>query len=292
MTDSGGFQVFSLGFGRDQKVGKILSQGEAKSSRVVEEGDAPQNLKITMDGVEFRDPENGDKLFLGPTESIRIQESLGADISFAFDECTSPLANRVYTAASLERTHSWARMCLEARRTKQALFGIVQGGRYKDLRLQSAREIGRLPFDGFGIGGEFGSSRATMNRMLRWVLGVLPEDKPRHLLGIGKLEDIPLIIRAGIDLFDCTVPTHFARHGAAFTSHGQLDLSKIRFLKERRPLDERCICSVCATYDRQYISHLIRSREITGLKLLTVHNLTFFNHVVAKIREGIKRGKL
>lgn len=292
MTDSGGFQVFSLGFGRDHKVGKILKSAAVKKGRVIKEGDAPQNLKITADGVEFRSLENGDKLFLGPKESIRIQELLGADIIFAFDECTPPLASHAYTATSLLRTHAWARICLEVKRTTQALFGIVQGGRYRDLRLKSARAISSLPFDGFGIGGEFGNSKQTMDRMLRWVLGALPEEKPRHLLGIGTLEDIPKIIRSGVDFFDCTVPTHLARHGVAFTSEGQLDMFKVRFLKERRPLDRRCACAVCTTYDRSYVSHLVRSREITGLKLLTMHNLTFFNAFVAKIRADIKRGNV
>ncbi len=292
MTDSGGFQVFSLGFGRDRKIGKILKASSKGRRDVVRSGDAPQNLRITDSGVEFRNPGNGDRLFFGPRESMKIQESLGADIMFAFDECTPPLAERAYTAVSLKRTHAWASTCLEVKRTGQALFGIVQGGRFRDLRLKSARFIGSLPFDGFGIGGEFGRAKQTMTRMLSLVVGALPENRVRHLLGIGKLEDIPMIIREGVDLFDCTVPTHYARHGAAFTSEGKLDLLQSRFLKERTPLDHGCACIACGTYDRSYLCHLVRAKEITGLKLLTMHNLFFFNTFVSNIRQQIRHGRM
>ena len=162
-------------------------------------------------------------------------QDLGADIIFAFDECTSPIADKKYTKKSLERTHRWAVQSLKAKNYKlktQSLFGIIQGGKFKDLRIQSARFIGSLPFDGFGIGGEFGDDKKIMMKMIDWVVGELPENKPRHLLGIGYLEDIPKIIKAGIDLFDCTLPTHYARRGIAFTSQGRLDLSKSVFLKD------------------------------------------------------------
>ncbi|MDO8435808.1 MAG: tRNA guanosine(34) transglycosylase Tgt, partial [bacterium] len=188
--------------------------------------------------------------------------------------------------------HRWAKICLNAKKTKQALFGIVQGGKFKDLRQESAKFIGDLPFDGFGIGGEFGDNKNIMLQMLNWTLKELPPAKPRHLLGIGHLEDIPKIIRAGIDTFDCIVPTHYARRGVAFVSEGKLDLGKINFLKDKNPLDKKCACSVCQNYSRSYISHLFRAKEITGLKLLTFHNLYFFNDFIAKIRERIKRGKL
>ncbi len=289
MTDSGGFQVFSLGFGFDFNIGKQLKEGHTESVHVAAQ---PKFLKITEEGVHFRSVVDGKKLFIGPKESMRIQEALGADIIFAFDECPPPVASKAYVKKSVKLTHRWAEECLRVHKGAQALFGIVQGGRYRDLREQSARYIGSLPFPGYGIGGEFGSDKATMVRMIRWVTAALPENKPRHLLGIGYLEDIPNIIQAGVDTFDCIVPTHFARHGVAFTSAGQLDMRKNIFLSDRKPLDPRCACEVCQTYSRGYITHLLRAKEMTPLRLLTFHNLSFFNAFVAKIREGIRRGKI
>ena len=292
MTDSGGFQVFSLGFGKDYGIGKILKE---KNTGEIEYGQQPKLLKITQDGVYFRSFLDGKKIFLGPKESIKIQEKLGADIIFAFDECTSPIANYRYTKKSLERTHKWAIQCLKAKSAKrkaQSLFGIVQGGRFKDLRVESARFIGNLPFDGFGIGGEFGDDKKKMLVMLNWVIKELPQEKPRHLLGIGYLEDIPKIIERGVDLFDCNVPTHYARRGIAFVSSGKLDLGQAKFLKDNNSLDKKCSCFVCQNYKRNYICHLFRAKEITALKLLTFHNLYFFNNLIEKIREKIKQGKM
>jgi tRNA-guanine transglycosylase len=171
------------------------------------------------------------------------------------------------------------------------LFGIVQGGKFKDLRKESAKFIGSLSFDGFGIGGEFGDNKKIMVEMIDWVVKELPEEKPRHLLGIGRLEDIAKIIKAGVDTFDCIVPTRYARHGAAFTSEGKLDFARMKFLKDKKPLDKKCSCFVCQNYRRNYINHLFRAGEITALKLLTFHNLYFFNSEIAKIREKIKKGK-
>lgn len=290
MTDSGGFQVFSLGFGKDLGTNKILKTGGSRTA--VTKGQQPNLMRITEEGVFFRSPLDGAKLFLGPKESIRIQESLGADIMFAFDECPPPQANRAYLEVSLKRTHRWARASLTASHSPQALFGIVQGGRYKSFRIESARFIGALPFDGFGIGGEFGNKKRAMERMLGWVTQGLPVRKPRHLLGIGYPEDLRPIIRAGLDTFDCTVPTHYARHGVAFTSAGKLSLEQSRFLKERAALDRTCGCSVCRTYTRSYLAHLIRAKEITGLKLLTFHNLFYFNTLIEHLRRDIKRGTL
>ncbi|MDD2696694.1 MAG: tRNA guanosine(34) transglycosylase Tgt [Candidatus Pacebacteria bacterium] len=289
MTDSGGFQVFSLGFGRDFGTGKILKE---KREDEIGYGQQPKLLKITQDGVYFRSFLDGKKVFLGPRESVKIQEKLGADIIFAFDECTSPIADYGYTRKSLEKTNKWAKICLDAKKSRQALFGIVQGGKFRDLRIESARFIGGLDFDGFGIGGEFGDNKKKMLEMLNWTMKELPEEKPRHLLGIGYLEDIPKIIERGVDLFDCNVPTHYARRGIAFTSEGKLDLSKEIFLRDGKTLDRKCSCFVCKTYGRRYISHLFRAKEITALSLLTFHNLYFFNSFVEKMREKIKQGKL
>jgi queuine tRNA-ribosyltransferase/7-cyano-7-deazaguanine tRNA-ribosyltransferase len=289
MTDSGGFQVFSLGFGKDFGTGKILKQ---KSDEKIALGSQPKLLKITDDGVEFRSYVDGSPLFIGPKESIRIQEKIGADIIFAFDECTSPLADHDYNRHALEKTHRWAQICLKTKKTDQALYGIVQGGKFKDLRVESARFIGSLPFNGFGIGGEFGDNKSTMTSMLRWTLKELPQEKPRHLLGIGHIQDIEKIIKEGVDTFDCITPTHYARHGYAFTSSGKLDLSKISFKKDMRPLDPKCPCFVCQTYTRSYLHHLLKAYEITPLRLLSFHNIYHFNQYVAQLRKKIKKGEL
>ena len=288
MTDSGGFQVFSLGFGKDFGVGKMMKRD---IDEIVSLNQQPKHVKITAEGVRFRSPINGDELFLGPKESIKIQEAIGADIIFAFDECPPPLADYAYNKQALARTHEWAKICLKTKKSRQALFGIVQGGKYKDLRIESAQFIGGLPFDGFGIGGEFGSDKKTMEQMIGWVNQNLPEEKPRHLLGIGYPEDIPKIIKKGVDTFDCIVPTHYARRGFAFTSAGRLDLGKAEFLKDKKPLDKNCECRVCQNYRRNYICHLWRAKEITAMNLLTFHNLYFFNSFIEKIRKDIKNGK-
>ncbi len=288
MTDSGGFQVFSLGFGRDLGVGKVSKVGGSK----VDVGRQPQRVQITDRGVWFQSPVDGKKLFLGPRMSIRIQQKLGADIILAFDECPPPHASKAYHAASLKKTHAWAEVCVREKKTQQALYGIVQGGPFKDLRVASAKFIANLPFDGFAIGGEFGTSTKQMAGMLKWVNTELPEEKPRHLLGIGHLKDIPEVIKSGVDTFDCIVPTHYARHGTAFTSKGKLDISKRALLNDKKPLDPTCQCHVCTTYSRAYLCHLLRAKEMTGLTLLTLHNLTFFNTYVAKLRAEIRTGRM
>lgn len=289
MTDSGGFQVFSLGFGGEHGMGKILKE---KSGLKIQKGDQPKSIKIRENGVEFRSPIDGQKLFIGPKESIKIQEALGADIIYAFDECTSPVADYEYTKKSIETTHRWAKESLKYHKSKQAIYGVVQGGRFKDLRLESAKFIGSLPFNGFGIGGEFGDDKKAMSQMISWVVENLPEEKPRHLLGIGYLEDMIPAIKSGVDTFDCIVPTRFARHGVAFTRSGRLDLGKTKFLNDKNPLDKKCKCEVCKTHTRSYISHLFRAKEINAMELLTFHNLFYFNEYVGEIRNKIKRGEI
>ncbi len=292
MTDSGGFQVFSLGFGRDLGVGKIPSASFGGRKTVIDKNAQPQKVKITDGGAYFKSPVDGRELFIGPRESMKIQEALGADIIFAFDECTPPLAAKSYIERSLERTHRWAKICADSRKTGQALFGIVQGSNFRDLREKSAQFINSLNFDGFGIGGDLGESKADTKKIISWILPHLDESKPRHLLGIGKIEDIENIVKSGIDTFDCTVPTHYGRRGIAFVSGGKLDLRKSVFLKDKRPLDLKCDCAVCADYSRGYIAHLLKAGEITAMRLLTFHNLYFFNSYVEKIREKIKSGKI
>jgi len=299
MTDSGGFQVFSLGFGKDFGLTKFLNR-ETENKKIIAESSQPQRLKINDDGVVFSSPVSGEKLFLGPKESIKMQEKLGADIIFAFDECTPPLADRKYIEKSLERTHNWAKICLKTKSafakgsggTRQALFGIVQGSEFKDLRQKSAKFINLLDFDGFGVGGDLWRKKGGTNKILDWVIPELNEKKPRHMLGVGYLENIKDIIAAGIDLFDCTVPTHYARRGIAFTSQGRLNMADKKFLKKREPLDRECTCKVCLNYKKDYICHLFRSKEITAFKLLTFHNLWHFNGFVEKIRDDIKNNRL
>jgi len=289
MTDSAGFQVFSLGFGRDFGVTKFLGKG-MKNKKVIKELSQPKSVKIMQDGVYFRSPIDGQELFIGPRESIKIQEQLGADIMFAFDECTPPLANYEYVKKSLERTHKWAEICLKTKKTKQALFGIIQGSEFRDLREESAQFINSLGFDGFGIGGDLWRDKDGTNRVLKWIIPLLDEKKPRHMLGVGYLENIEDLIKSGIDAFDCTVPTHYARRGIAFTSEGRLNLKQSKFLKKREPLDKECVCQTCLNYRKDYICHLLRAGELTALSLLTFHNLHYFNGFVADIREKIKKG--
>ncbi|OGZ19472.1 MAG: hypothetical protein A3F95_03070 [Candidatus Nealsonbacteria bacterium RIFCSPLOWO2_12_FULL_39_31] len=313
MTDSGGFQVFSLGFGRDFNIGKIMAPPATFRKRasslaplpaslrvatragdlpLIKEGGHPKSLRINNDGVFFKSPIDGREIFLGPRESIKIQEALGADIIFSFDECTPPNADYDYTKKSLLKTHKWAEICIKTKESEQSIFGIVQGGKYYDLREESARFIASLDFDGFGIGGEFGDDKKIMKNMIARVVNNLPQERPRHLLGIGHLEDIENIIRSGVDFFDCTVPTHYARRGIAFTKTGKLNLSQAKFLNDEKPLDLTCSCSVCWNYKRNYISHLMKAKEITGLALLTFHNIYFFNSFVEGIRKKIKTGKI
>ncbi len=292
MTDSGGYQVFSLGFGTDYGLGSKILKKEQEEGVSIKVNAQPNKMKISHDGVTFRSPINGDTLFIGPKESIKIQEKIGADIIFSFDECTAPLAEYEYVKKSLEKTHKWAEICLKIKKSKQALYGIVQGSKFKDLRIESAKVIGAMDFDGFGIGGEFGNDKKKMGEMIGWVVDELPEKKPRHLLGVGYLEDMELIIKSGADTFDCTVPTHYARRGIAFTSKGKLNLKQTKFLNKNESLDKGCVCYVCQNYKKDYICHLLKAGEITGMKLLTFHNLFYFNTFVEEIRNKIKRGEI
>ena len=308
-TDSGGFQVFSLGAGIAQGVGKIakIFPGTNLSKPFHSTGDRKLSgmVRITEEGVYFRSHLDGAKHFLSPEKSMQIQRDLGADITFAFDECTSPLDTLEYTKKAMERTHRWAERCIATRGQTspdcmqsfqevcpQGLFGIVQGGEYKKLREQSAKFIGSLDFDGFGIGGSLGKTKTKMYEILDWTIPLLPQEKPRHLLGIGYLEDFERAIKAGVDLFDCVYPTRFARHGIAITTKEKLNLNQSKFLIDKNPLDKSCACPTCQNHTRAYICHLFRAGEITGQQLLTMHNLWFFKRFIDKIRGKIADGKL
>ena len=244
MTDSGGFQVFSLASGRHNKAGKIFPRGTAetqKKTENIEKEMGRKNVRVTNRGVYFKNNNKWDDLrcrpiwqFLGPELSMKIQQKLDADIIFAFDECTSFFDDFKYNKKAMERTHRWAMQCLKTKANSpkpgQSLFGIVQGGKFKSLRIKSAKFIGSLPFDGFGIGGSFG--KEEMVKMLKWVIPHLPEEKPRHLLGVGRIEDIFRAVENGIDLFDCVIPTREARHGRIWTKHGPMQIKTRKKLRK------------------------------------------------------------
>ncbi|MFC1700901.1 tRNA guanosine(34) transglycosylase Tgt [Patescibacteria group bacterium] len=281
-TDSGGYQVFSLGFGLERKTGKILKGIEYKKQ-------TGKLVKIDEDGVIFTSHLDGSKHRFTPEFSIKIQEELGADIIFAFDECTSPLVSIGYTRKSMERTHRWAERCLKAhKRENQYLFGIVQGGPFKNLRIESAKFIGNLPFDGFGIGGSFGKDE--MKNTLDWIIPNLPENKPRHLLGIGYLKDIKDAVKKGIDLFDCVHPTRLARHGMLLTDNKEINICKSIYKMDKKPI-MNCDCYVCKNFSRAYINHLFRANEMLGPRLSTIHNLHFMSKFMEKIRQDIGNDK-
>lgn len=286
MTDSGGFQVFSLGFGREFGVGKV---GGGNSG--VERRPDENLVRVTDSGVYFK--EGGEEIYLDAELSMRIQEQLGADIVLAFDEPNSPMHDREYTKVAMERTHAWAKRSLEAKTSEQMLYGIVQGGLFEDLRTASAKFIGSLPFDGFAIGGAFGSSfgdtKANTFQALRFTNPILPEGKPRHLLGIGRIEDVLHAVELGVDTFDCVIPTREARHGSVWTRFGRFEIAKGRHQNDTRPIDEECGCPVCAGgIDRGQIYEFFRTKNEEAGRLATLHNVYFFNHFMEEMRDAIR----
>ena len=320
MTDSGGFQVFSLGAAIRDGVGKIADifpdedTAEKQRSRGARENVSSAPLpprtpardsgtplcQIDDDGVTFRSHLDGALMRLDPERSMQIQHQLGADLVVAFDECTSPLDSYDYTRTALARTHRWAERCLEQHAKTQrdapdqSLFGVVQGGAYRDLREESARVIGGLPFDGLCIGGSLGKSKKEMHAILDWTIPLLPDDKPRHLLGIGELQDIVAGVARGIDLFDCASPTRWARNGALIVSkeiaenpEQRINISNARFALDRAPIDPNCDCYTCQNFSRAYVHHLHRARELIYYRLATIHNLRMMTRFMRQSREGI-----
>jgi len=238
---------------------------------------------------------------LDPEISITTQHQLGADFIVAFDECTSPLDTYEYTRTALARTHRWAERCLEQhRKTKreyQSLWGIVQGGAYRDLREESARVIGGLPFEGLCIGGSLGKSKKEMHAILDWTIPLLPANKPRHLLGIGELRDLVEGVARGIDLFDCASPTRWARNGALLVSkeiaenpEQRLNISNARYALDTSPIDPNCDCYTCQNFSRAYLHHLHRAKELIYYRLATIHNLRFMMRFMQAIRQAIQNG--
>ncbi len=289
MTDSGGFQVFSLGFGREHGMGKV---GMAETSRKEREN----LVKITSDGAHFND-DYGES-YLDAEKSVAIQEKLGADIIVAFDEPTSPRHDYAYTKESLERTHKWALRSLAARtRENQAMYGVVQGGAFRDLREESAKFVGTQPFEGFAIGGSYGESmgapREQMLSIIRWSTAHLPVEKPRHLLGIGKIEDVFDAVELGMDTFDCVIPTREARHGSLWTKFGRLDIKKSIWQGSQMKIQGDCPCPVCSEVKltRGELRELFKAKNQSAGRLATMHNILFFNNLLEKIRMSIKEGR-
>ncbi|MBU5426422.1 tRNA guanosine(34) transglycosylase Tgt [Tissierella pigra] len=267
LTDSGGFQVFSLGDLR----------------------------KIKEEGVEFRSHIDGSKHFISPEKSIEIQNSLGSDIMMCFDECTPYPATYEYAKHSMERTTRWAKRCKEYHKNwdKQGLFGIVQGGMYKDLRAQSAKELVELDFPGYAIGGlSVGEPKELMCEMLDFTTPLLPKDKPRYNMGVGSPDYLFESVIRGIDMADCVLPTRIARNGTAMTSQGKVVIRNAKYSKDFTKLDSECDCYTCRNYSKAYIRHLFNVDEILGSRLTTIHNLYFLIKLMENIREAIRQDRL
>lgn len=292
-TDSGGFQVFSLGAAFGKGVGKVTDGDQTTEDPQDLRISNAKKAKIDDEGVSFYSHIDGRHLRLTPEKSMQIQHKLGADIIFAFDECTSPLADYDYQLKAWERTHTWAKRCEKehqklSKKDKSyiGLFGVVQGGRHEDLRRLSARELAKLDFDGFGIGGSF--NKSDMGTAVRWVCEELPENKPRHLLGIGEPSDLFEGVENGIDTFDCVSPTRIARNGSVYTSSGRKNISTSAFRTKYEPIDKSCRCYTCQNFTLAYLHHLIKSSEILFATLLSMHNLFFINNLVDNIRRSIE----
>ncbi len=267
LTDSGGFQVFSLA--------KIR--------------------KITEEGVNFRHHKSGAPLFLSPEKSMEIQNNLGADIMMSFDECPPFHASYEYMKASVERTLRWAKRGMDAHKNKdtQALFGIVQGGPFTDLREHCLKELEKLDFPGYAVGGlAVGESKKEMYDMLNFMAPILPENKPHYLMGVGSPDDLVVGAMNAIDMFDCVDPTRIARHGTALSFHGKIRIKGEIYKRDFTPLEEGCKCYTCTHFSKAYINHLIKAEEMLGARLLTIHNLYFLKSLMAKIREAIKTDSL
>lgn len=289
MTDSGGFQVFSLGAAYGKEISKITTITDPSLLIPERSIDSVAPLaKISNDGVSFKSHLDGSMHYITPERSIEIQHNLGADIIFAFDECTSPTESEKYQEEALYRTHAWAKRSLDyhkSKNTNQALFGIVQGGRSEKLRKKSAEEISKLDFDGFGIGGSF--AKEDMSTAVKWVNEILPEGKPRHLLGIGEPEDLFMGVENGVDLFDCVGPTRIARNGTVFTKSGKINLLNAQFVNKFEPMEKDCACYTCKSYTLAYLSHLFRAKEMEAATLASIHNIYFITNLVSQMREAI-----
>ena len=294
ITDSGGFQVFSMGHGTvaDEIKGRSAQHEGRRAGGVV---------GIEEEGVTFRSYLDGSSRFMGPETSMEVQAALGSDIALVFDECTPFHADRDYTARSTERTHRWLDRCLawhaEHGPDHQMVYGIVQGGTHEDLRRASAAEVAARACGGIAIGGSLGEDKPQMYEVVEWAVDELDEARPRHLLGIGDVDDLIRGVELGIDTFDCAMPTRLGRHGMAVVPDPErrwrVDLAKARWADSREPIMEGCPCPACAAgYTRGYVHYLVKAREPTGARLLTIHNLAFLARLMADLRTAIEAGTL
>jgi len=295
VTDSGGFQVFSMGYGNvaDEVKGSGGRAGHASRIEGIEEA-----------GVTFRSPRDGSTIFMGPETSMEVQAALNADLALVFDECTPFHVDRDYTARSTERTHRWLDRCLEWHAEhgppEQLVYGIVQGGVYEDLRSQAAEAVAARPVDGIAVGGSLGAEKAQMHEVVGWAtarLGGASEQRPRHLLGIGEVDDLVAGVELGIDTFDCVTPTRLGRHGVALVPEPdrrwRVDLTAARFKHSQEPIEDGCPCPACTLgHHRGYLRYLAKNREATGQRLLTLHNLTFLARVMRDLRDALEAGTL
>ena len=293
-TDSGGFQVLSLGVGFKKVL--AMESSSFTADDVIAEG-KDRLAHVDDDGVTFKSHIDGSMHRFTPEVSMRVQHEIGADIIFAFDECTTLLHSRGYQERSLDRTLAWAKRCVSeherltlerSHRPYQALFGVVQGAQYEDLRRKSARDLAGLPFDGFGIGGAL--EKADLGTIVRWVSEELPEGKPRHLLGIGEPEDLFTGVEAGADTFDCVAPSRVARNTAVFTRTGRTNLSRAENRRAFAPIDDECDCLTCSHVTRAYLHHLFKANEMAAYTWATIHNERFIVRLVDRIRASIEGG--
>jgi queuine tRNA-ribosyltransferase len=294
ITDSGGFQVLSLGVGFK----KILAMDArtVRSDDVIAEG-KDRLARVDDDGVTFKSHLDGSMHRFTPEVSMQVQHQIGADIIFAFDECTTLLNTREYQERSVERTRLWARRCVaehsrqtveRTHRPYQALFGVVQGAQYEDLRRGAARDLAALPFDGFGVGGAL--EKDNLGTIVRWVTEELPDDKPRHLLGIGEPDDIFTAVANGADTFDCVAPSRNARNGTVFHPGKRFHVTNGRYRRDFNPIDDTCDCYTCANYTRAYLHHVFKSNEMIASTLATIHNERYIIRLVDRIRDSIVDG--
>jgi len=289
-TDSGGFQVMSLGVGFK----KVLSMETATPPESFAQN-RERLARVDDDGVTFKSHLDGSMHRFTPEVSVRVQQQIGADIIFAFDELTTLVHSRSYQERSVQRTYDWAIRCLaehqrhqEARASGQQLFAVIQGAQHEDLRRRAARELQALPFDGFGIGGAI--EKSDLGRIVGWVTAELPEEKPRHLLGIGEPNDLFAAIEQGIDTFDCVAPTRNARNTAVMTSRGRFNLSTSEHRRSFIPIDHECHCYTCQNYTRAYLHHAFKSKEMIAATLASIHNEAFVVGLVDRIRETLISG--
>src|SRR3954463_15921938 len=293
ITDSGGFQVFSMGHG---------TVAEEIKGRAAHGGDRHGAvLAIEEDGVRFRSYIDGSERFMAPETSMAVQAALKSDLALVFDECTPFHVERDYTARSTERTHRWLQRCLrwhaEHGPDGQLVYGIVQGGVFEDLRVESAQTVASSDCDGVAVGGSLGAEKEQMYQVVDWTTAALDDTRPRHLLGIGEIDDLVRCVQLGIDTFDCAMPTRLGRHGVALVPDPEhrwrVDLTAARFRDSDEPIMEGCPCPACAAgHPRGYLRYLLNARELTGLRLLTVHNLAFVSRVMERLRTAIAAGRL